>query len=147
VTRTADVVIIGGGVTGTSLVYHLARRGVKRILVLERRFLASGGTGRSIGIIRQLYPTPEATRMVHRSLHVFRHFTDLVGGESGYVPCGALIGLSQAMLPALRKTMETRSAIGIRAELLAPAEASRIEPRINSEGLELAGGTYVKPEP
>jgi len=66
--QTADVVI-GGGVTGTSLAYHLADRAVKNVVVLEKKFLAAGGTGHSVGIIRQLYPTREASQMVLRSLH------------------------------------------------------------------------------
>jgi glycine/D-amino acid oxidase-like deaminating enzyme len=141
--RTADAVIIGGGVTGASLAYHLAQRGVRNVVVLEKRFLAAGGTGHSIGIIRQLYPIPEASQMVFRSLQVFQRFRELVGGESGYVGCGALIGVSEAMLPALRKSMEIQRAIGIRAELLTPDEARRIEPRINPEGL---GGLLYEPE-
>lgn len=118
--RTGEVVIIGGGVTGTSVAYHLAQRGVKGIVILEKKFLAAGGTGHSVGIIRQLYPTLEASQMVLRSLRVFRHFRELIGGESGYVGCGALIGISEGMLPALKKSMETQGAVGIRAELLTP---------------------------
>ena len=68
--RTAAVVIIGGGVTGASIAFHLAARGVRDVLLLERHALASGGTGRSVGIVRQLYPTPETTQMVVRSLRV-----------------------------------------------------------------------------
>ena len=75
--RTADVVIVGGGVTGVSIVFSLAARGVRNILVLERRFLASGGTGRSVGILRQLYPTAETTQMVVRSLRVFQRFHEI----------------------------------------------------------------------
>ena len=70
-TSTADVIIIGGGVTGVSVAFHLAGAGVRRVVVLERRFLASGGTGRSVGIVRQLYPTAETSAMVRRSLTVF----------------------------------------------------------------------------
>src|SRR5262249_32799511 len=87
--RTADVVIVGGGVTGVSTAFHLIERGVRRVVVLERRFLGAGGTGRSVGILRQLYPTPETTRMVVSSLDVFQNFADAVGGQSGYVSCGA----------------------------------------------------------
>jgi sarcosine oxidase subunit beta len=130
-------------VTGASLAYHLATRGVKRVVLLERRFFAAGGTGRSVGIVRQLYPTRETSEMVIRSLRVFQHFRELVGGEAGYVGSGALIGVSEAMLPALRKTMDTQRALGIRAELLAPAEVHRIEPRINPEGL---GGLLYEPD-
>ena len=66
--RTAGVVIVGGGVTGASIAFHLAGLGVRDVLVLERNALASGGTGRSVGIVRQLYPTPETMQMVVRSL-------------------------------------------------------------------------------
>jgi hypothetical protein len=69
--------------------------------VLERRFLASGGTGRSVGIVRQLYPTPESGAMVLRPLRGFQQFRDVVGGEAGYVACGALIAVSPAMRPKL----------------------------------------------
>src|SRR6185503_1852993 len=99
--RAADVVIIGGGVTGASIAFHLAGLGVRRVVVLERRFLASGGTGRSVGIVRQLYPTPETSAMVLRSLRVFQDFGNAVGGDAGYVACGALIGVSAAMRPKL----------------------------------------------
>jgi glycine/D-amino acid oxidase-like deaminating enzyme len=133
--RTADVVIIGGGVTGASLAFHLAGLGVRRIVLLERRFLGAGGTGRSVGVIRQLYPTPEATRMVRHSLEVFRDFRESVGGESGYVACGVLIGVSRAMRPSLEKALAWQRAAGGRAELLAPADLGHVEPRIDPEGL------------
>src|SRR5262245_32244416 len=97
--RTADAVIVGGGVTGVSIAFHLMRRGLRRVVLLERQFLGSGGTGRSVGIIRQLYPTPETTAMVLASLAVFREFGDAVGGRSGYVGCGALISVGPSMRP------------------------------------------------
>jgi glycine/D-amino acid oxidase-like deaminating enzyme len=135
VIRTADVVVIGGGVTGVAIAYHLAQAGVRRVVVLERRFLGAGGTGRSVGIIRQLYPTPETTRMVRRSLDVYRRFEEAVGGPSGYVGCGALIGVSAAMRPKLEQTLSLQRSLGVRADLLEPAEAARVEPRIDPSGL------------
>lgn len=134
--RTADVVIVGGGVTGTSIAYHLAARGVGRVLVLERRFLASGGTGRSVGIIRQLYPTPETTRMVRRSLEVYRHFGDAVGGASGYVGCGVLIGVSAAMRPRLETILTQQRDLGVSADLLEAPDAARVEPRIDASTVD-----------
>jgi glycine/D-amino acid oxidase-like deaminating enzyme len=133
--RTADAVIIGGGVTGVSIAFHLARLGVRRTVVLERRFLGAGGTGRSVGIVRQLYPTPETTRMVLASLAVFRSFDDAVGGDAGYVACGALIGVSPAMSAGLRARVAQQRALGVRAEVLVPDELARIEPRIDPSGL------------
>ena len=142
-TRTADVVVIGGGVTGASLAFHLTELGVGRVLVLERRFLAAGGTGRSVGIIRQLYPTPETSAMVLRSLRVFQHFHDAVGGEAGYVGCGTLIGVSPAMRLKLEATLAVQRSLGIRAELLEPDELARVEPRIDPAGL---GAVLYEPE-
>jgi glycine/D-amino acid oxidase-like deaminating enzyme len=143
VTRTADAVVIGGGVTGASIAFHLAGLGMKRVLVLERKFLAAGGTGRSVGIIRQLYPTPETSAMVLRSLRVFQRFGEAVGGEAGYVGCGALIGVSAAMRPRLEATLVFQRALGIRAEILEPGDVARVEPRINPAGL---GAVLYEPE-
>jgi sarcosine oxidase, subunit beta len=133
--RTADVVIVGGGVTGVSIAFHLTGLGVRRVVVLEKKFLGAGGTGRSVGIVRQLYPTPETTAMVLASLEIFRNFGDAVGGRSGYVGCGALIGVSPAMLPTLEKTLALQRSLGVTAELLAPDDVARLEPRIDPTGL------------
>lgn len=141
--RTADVVVIGGGVTGASLAFHLTGLGVRDVLVLERRFLAAGGTGHSVGIIRQLYPTPEASAMVLRSLRVFQRFAEAVGGASGYVGCGALIGVSRAMRPKLEATLAVQRALGIRAEILEPDDLARVEGRIDPAGL---GAVLHEPE-
>ena len=133
--RTADTVIVGGGVTGCSLAFQLAGLGMKRVVVLERRFIGAGGTGRSVGIIRQLYPTPETTQMVTRSLGVFERFGDAVGGESGFVRCGALIGVSAAMRPSLEKTLAVQRGLGVNAEILEPSELARVEPCIDPSAL------------
>ena len=133
--RTADAVIVGGGVTGCALAFQLAGLGMRRVLVLERRSLGSGGTGRSVGIIRQLYPTPETTQMVLRSLAVFERFGDAVGGESGFVGCGVLIGVSAAMRPSMEKTLALQRGLGVSADILAPPDLARLEPRIDPAGL------------
>jgi len=143
VTRTADVIIVGGGVTGTSLAFHLASRGVHDVLLLERTALAAGGTGRSVGIIRQLYPTREASEMVRRSLSVFHGFSDTVGGDAGLVACGVLIGVAPAMRGKLLATVAAQRAVGIRAEVLEPAKARSFEPRLDTSPL---GAVLWEPE-
>jgi len=135
VTRTADVVIVGGGVTGASIAYHLAQRGVRKILVLERKFLGAGGTGRSVGIVRQLYPTPETTQMVLRSLKIFQSFGEAVGGHAGYTGCGVLIGVSPSMRPQLEKTLTLQQALGVRAQVLEPSDVASVDGRIDTTGL------------
>jgi len=141
--RTADAVIIGAGTTGLSIAFHLAEAGMRDMLVLERRFVGAGGTGRSVGIIRQLYPTPETTAMVVRSLAVYRDFDAAVGGESGYVRCGALIGVDAQMRATLERTMKLQRSLGVSAELLDPSDVARVEPRIDASRL---GAVLYEPE-
>ncbi len=143
VPRSADVVIIGGGVTGCSIAFHLAERGLRNVVVLERRFLASGGTGRSVGVMRQLYPTPEASRMVLHSLRVFQNFREVTGGEAGYVQCGAIIAVAPAQREALAKTLAAQRAIGIQARLLSPEDLRELEPRIDPFAV---GAAVYEPE-
>lgn len=134
-TRTAECVIIGGGITGVSTAFQLAGLGVPRVVVLERKFVGAGGTGRSVGIVRQLYPTREASEMVLRSLAVFERFGEAVSGTSGFVRSGALIGVSPAMRPTLEKTLALQREVGVRAEIVEPGDLARIEPRIDPTGL------------
>src|SRR5262245_18066347 len=133
--KTADAVIIGGGVTGCSLAHALTGMGASRVLVLERRFIGAGGTGRSVGIIRQLYPTRETTEMVLRSLRVFERFSEAVGGDSGFVRSGVLIGVSAAMRPSLEKTLALQRDAGVEAEILEPSSLSKLEPTIDPSAL------------
>src|SRR5262245_59885313 len=141
--RTADVVIVGGGVTGCSIAFHLAERGVARVVVLERRFLASGGTGRSVGILRQLYPTPETTRMVLHSLRVFQNFTEITGGDAAYVQCGAVIAVPPDQREALEKTMASQRDLGVQARLLSPDDIRELDPRIDPFAV---GAAVYEPE-
>src|SRR5690348_12887332 len=67
-TRTADVVIIGGGVTGASTAFHLTRRGVRDVVLVDKGPIASGGTGKSSACVRQHYSTAETCRMILYSL-------------------------------------------------------------------------------
>lgn len=140
--RTADVVVVGAGVTGLSTAFHLARRRAGRIVVLERRFVGAGGTGHSVGIVRQLYPTVEATEMARRSLEVFRNFGDAVGGQAGYVACGVLIAVPPSLRPALEKAVLAQRSLGVRAEILEPDQVRDVDPR-----LEVAGRAAVLWEP
>lgn len=141
--KTADVVVIGGGVTGCSIAFHLVERGVRDVVVLERRFLASGGTGRSVGIMRQLYPTPETSRMVFHSLGVFQRFREITGGEAGYVQSGVILAVPPALRESLVRTLELQREIGIKARLLSPEDIRELDPRIDPFAV---GAAVFEPE-
>ena len=88
VPRAADVVVVGGGVHGASVAYHLARRKAGRVVLVERRFLASGPTGRSSALVRRFYAMDFLTRTGNASAHVFQRWAEAIGGGPGLPPGG-----------------------------------------------------------
>jgi len=87
-TETTDVIIVGAGVQGASLAFHLARRGA-RVLVLERQMIAAGATGRSSGSVRMHYDLESESRLVWASFPYFRSWPEMVGaGDCGFVRTG-----------------------------------------------------------
>jgi len=89
--RTASVVIIGAGVIGASVAYHLARRGWREILVLDRSLgPGQGSTGKATGGFRAQYATPINVRLSLLSREKLRCFSEKTGGDAGYVPAGYL---------------------------------------------------------
>src|SRR3712207_5138344 len=86
---TADVVVIGAGVQGASLAFHLASRGA-RVVVVERGTVAAGATGRSSGLVRVYYDLRAEARLAAVSFAWFRDWAERVGGECGFTRAGFL---------------------------------------------------------
>ena len=110
---TADVVIIGGGVIGTSILFNLGRLGVTDTLLLEKDVLGSGSTGRSQAICRMHYSNPVTAKMAWKSLSVFTHFTEMVGGESGFVETGYLVVVKEEDRGGLERNVAMLCQLGI----------------------------------
>ena len=87
---SADIVIIGGGVQGAALAFHLARADAARVVVLEKRHLAAGPTGQSGAMIRALFTERAYVRLVTDATRMFEQWGDLVGGTAGFVQNGFL---------------------------------------------------------
>src|SRR5947209_765058 len=89
--HTADVVIIGGGIVGSSIAYHLATAGCRNILVVERETrLGKGSTGKSMGGVRAQFSTPVNIQMSLYSIPFYASFEERLGHPSGYRPQGYL---------------------------------------------------------
>ena len=86
--QSADAVVIGGGINGAATAYNLVKRGLKNVILIEKQLIASGGTGRSAAIIRQHYSNEELVLLVKRSVDLFHHFDESIGGDPGVVNCG-----------------------------------------------------------
>ena len=131
-TETADAVIIGGGVMGCSIACNLAlaagAHGLRRIILLERDTLGSGSTGRSSAAIRMHYSTAVNAEMAWRSLHIFRNFADLIGGDCGYTQTGYLVFAGPDDLDAFRRNIATQQSVGIQTDIISPADAAALAP-------------------
>ena len=140
-TRTADVVIIGGGVTGASTAFHLTQRGVRDVVVVDKGTVASGGTGKSSACVRQHYSTAETCRMIRYSLDFFQHFGERVAGEScGFRHTGYLLGVDDKMRVPMEASVALQRSVGIDTRLVSPVEMLEIEPRLCAE--DLVAGCY-----
>ena len=138
---TADVVVIGGGVTGASTAFHLAERGVRDVIVVDKGFVASGATGKSSACVRQHYSTAETCRMILFSLDFFQHFAERTGGEScGFRPTGYLLGVDDRMRPPMEASVALQRSVGIDTRLVSPAEMREVEPRLRTD--DLVAGCY-----
>jgi sarcosine oxidase subunit beta len=125
---TADILIIGGGVMGTSIAYHLAQRGGNRVTLVERQAICSGTTGHSGAIVRQHYSNDFTTRMAKESLHIFQHFNELIGGESGFTTTGMLVVANETGEASLRANVSLQQAQGVNTRLVSLEEVSDIAP-------------------
>jgi sarcosine oxidase subunit beta len=131
--KTADIVVIGGGVNGTSIAFNLAERGAKNIVLLEKETLAGGPTGRSSAILRQHYSNEVTARMAYESLKEFRDFSQRVGGECGYVQTGFMMIVDSRDAEGLKKNVEMQQRIGIKTKLIKSSEVKQIDPHLNTD--------------
>jgi sarcosine oxidase subunit beta len=136
--RAADVVVVGGGVHGASVAYHLARRKAGRVVLVERRFLASGPTGRSSALVRRFYAMDFLTRTGNVSADVFQQWADAVGGDAGFRQVGILWLVGEDRAANLRENVHRAQALGVRVDLLTPAEARALVPAMAVDDVALA---------
>jgi sarcosine oxidase, subunit beta len=137
---TADVVIIGGGVMGTSTAYHLALKGCKDVLLLEREpFLGTQATGRCAGGIRYQFSTEINVRLSQLSLPMLDRFEEELGQSIDRRRLGYLFLLTtQESIANFRKIVDMQHRLGVATEWLTPEEIARRVPVLNLEGV-LAG--------
>jgi len=138
--RTADVIIIGGGVMGTSTAYHLALKGCRNVLLLEREsFFGIQATGKCAGGIRYQFGTEINVRLSLLSLPMLDRFEEELGQPIDLRYCGYLFLLTNpADVAAFRQNVEMQHRLGVMTRWLEPEEIARMVPLINLEGV-LAG--------
>jgi len=131
----ARVVIVGGGVGGTSIAYHLAQLGERDVVLVDRAELTSGSTFHSAGLVGQLRGSVSLTRMMMDSVALYRH----LGEACGWVECG---GLRLACTPEreeeLHRQVGWSRTFGLALELLSADEAAALFPLMSTDGVRAA---------
>jgi sarcosine oxidase subunit beta len=133
---TASVVVVGGGVMGLSTAHHLARAGVRDVLLLDRDAFGSGSTCRAAGGVRAQFSDPVNTMLGARSLETFRAFPTLFGQEIDLHEVGYLFLLDSAeALAAFEANVALQNELGVPSRMIGVAEARRLSPLVDTGGL------------
>jgi glycine cleavage system T protein len=140
--RHARAVIIGGGVIGCSVAYHLVKLGWQDVVLLERKQLTSGTTWHAAGLIGQLRATPNLTRLARYSAELYRGLEAETGQPTGFKQNGSIgLARTEARLTELRRQAAMGRACGLAVQELTPTEARELYPLI--EIGDLAGAIYI----
>lgn len=139
--KTADVVIIGGGISGVAIAYNLAKKGVKNIAVIEKNYLASGATGRCGAGVRQQWGTEMNIKVAMESIKFFEtareeleYPRDIEFKQGGYL----IVASTEKENLQFQKNVALQRSLGMEVEYMTPQEATRIVPYLNTEGLTSA---------
>src|SRR4051794_13563368 len=120
----AHVVIIGGGVIGTSVAYHLTKLGWTDVVLLEQGQLSCGTTWHAAGLVGQLRASESGTRLGQDSTQLYAELEGETGPSAGYRQCGGVtVARTEARMTQLRRTAATAAAYGMECHLLTPEEA------------------------
>jgi sarcosine oxidase subunit beta len=136
----AEVVIVGGGIEGLSTAYALTLLGVTDVLVLERATLASGGTGKSSGIVRCHYGVPSLAAMAWKGLQLFENAEEILGTDIGFEQIGYVVGVGAGNLAPLKANVAMHQSLGIESRVVDTAEVAQLWPY--AELSDLAGFAY-----
>ncbi|WP_419940525.1 NAD(P)/FAD-dependent oxidoreductase [Candidatus Palauibacter sp.] len=128
--KTADAVVIGGGIMGASAAHFLARKGFGRVVLLERGRLAGVSTGHSAAIVRTYYSNPITLELAKRALHMFENDRELLGGDCGFRPIGFLLLIGERLRAAAEHILESERRHGLHVEDLSPGDVGKLAPQL-----------------
>ena len=139
----AQIVIVGGGIFGTSVAYHLAKAGCHDVVLVEKGELTSGTTFHSVGLVSQFRTSPALMKVMNDSINLYNQLAQGECGESlGWHTVGSLrLASSQDRLKALQREVSRAKAIGLTADIISPAEVLKIYPALSDKSLY--GAVYV----
>ena len=136
---TADVVVIGGGVNGASTAFQLAKHGAGKVVLLERRHIGAGATGKSGALVRAHYTNVPETQLTLESLKMFWDWDEYIGfGTPRFEQVGFFRIVKEHDIDKLRANVESHRAIGVNVRIVDAKEASEIEPLMRTDDFSYA---------
>jgi len=144
-TETAEVVIIGSGIVGSSVAYHLAQQGCTNVLVIEREaHQGKGSTGKSMGGVRAQFATPVNIQMSRYSIDFFSRFDEVVGHPADYRAHGYLFcATTERHLEYLKTNRKRQLALGVKnVELVSREDIAKFVPQLRVD--DILGGTFCQ---
>src|SRR6185437_10429706 len=129
--RTADVLIVGAGVIGTAVAFHLAKRRAGRIVVVEREHIAKGGSGRSSALVRMHYSFPAEVQLAVKSLEIFENWKEVVGESGEFRKTGFVRLVPHDESLVLRANVDMQKSYGAKTEVIDCVELQKLEPDWN----------------
>jgi heterotetrameric sarcosine oxidase gamma subunit len=146
----AQAVVIGGGVAGCSILYHLARAGWRDVLLVEQYGLTHGSTWHSAGLVGQLRSTVSLTRMMQYSVELYAELARETGKDPGWHELGGLrVASSRERREELERQSGWAKSFGLEVEMVSPREAKELFPPMSTEGVVCAaflpGDGYLDP--
>ena len=120
---------------GASTAYHLAKRGVRDVILLEQGYLASGPTGRSLANLRPYHGVEETVKIIHESSRVYLNFEELIGAGGQFLNIGRIWAEPESNAALVRDMVALTSKVGMRSEFLDTAQLAEMVPGLVTEGL------------
>jgi sarcosine oxidase subunit beta len=135
--NTTEALIIGGGIQGVSLAYHLARRGLTDVCLIETNDLGSGSSGRSASIIGHAFSDTACLPLTELSFAAYTRFREELDADPGYEPIGCLLLTVQEGVPDLRRRHALLQRRGVESQLVGRETINDLTPGLNLEDIEL----------
>ncbi|MBU6244810.1 MAG: FAD-dependent oxidoreductase [Actinomycetales bacterium] len=140
--ESARIVIIGGGIVGCSIAYHLALRGERDVLLLERAELTSGTTWHAAGLVGQLRSTRNLTRLAQYTTELFTTLGERTGQATGFRQCGSVsIATNADRMEELRRGASMARAFGLPVEVITTAQVAELAPITHLD--DIVGGVHL----
>jgi sarcosine oxidase, subunit beta len=136
--RTADIVILGAGVMGASIAFHLTQRGAGKVVVIDKDHVASGGSGRSSALVRMHYSFPQEVELAVISLRMFQNWQEVVGAAGDFRKTGFVRIVAPNEMARLRLNVEMQRNLGVTVELIGRQQLHELEPDWVVDDVELA---------